>query len=193
MNSLTIKHKEFEILEIIKINIYKCSFKNKLYIVTKLDINDVNYKENLLMISKLTHSSVKQPKLFLIDKKQGFVVREFIDGVTLFDYILDHDFSEKIYQQVFYNSYCAKIARINLDFNLKSWMLMGDELYYIQLYCEKYDPELDFTKKMIFSWFLGKDLQKYYENNGVLIDKSRIKNDFTVNKEMVLMTCKYYN
>ena len=89
MNSLTIKHKEFEIVEIYKTNIYKCSYKNKFYIVTKLNINDVNYKENLLMISKLTHSSVKQPKLFLIDKKQGFIVREYLDGVTLFDYILD--------------------------------------------------------------------------------------------------------
>ena len=192
MNSIIIKRKEFEIIEILKDNIFKCSFKNKFYIFYKFDTSSINYKEDLLMLTKLFRSNVSQPKLQFVDKKQGYVVREWLDGVTVFDYILDNDFNENIYKQIFYNSYSARVAGINLDFNLKSWMLVGNKLYYTKLFCEKYNPNLDFTKEAMRKWFLCEDLRKYYENNGVLSDKTRIKEEYAANKEMVLMTCKYY-
>ena len=192
MSTIVVKHKEFEVLELISNNISKCSSKNKTFILTKLDVNDVNYRENLFMISKLSHTAVKQPKLFLIDKKQGYVVREYIEGISVFDYILDHDFDENIYKKVFYNSYLARIAGLNLNFDLKSWLIAGDELYYTDFFCEKYLPNNDFTKKQIRIWFLSQELCQYYKQNDVIFDKSRIKNEYSVNKEMVLMTCKYY-
>ena len=192
MSTIVVKRKEFEVVELISNNITKCSFKNKLYILTKLDVNDVNYHENLLMITKLSRSAVKQPKLKFIDKKQGYIVREFLDGTTVFDYILDHDFDENIYKQVFYTSYSARMAGLNLNYELKSWMLVGNELYYTDMFCEKYDAAKDFTKNQIRLWFLSNELCKYYENNGVLLDKTRLKQEYEVNKEMVLMICKYY-
>ena len=192
MSTIIVKHKEFEVVELISNNTLKCSFKNKLYLLTKLDINDVNYRENLFMISRLSHSAVKQPKLKFIDKKQGYVVREFIEGITVFDYILNNDFNENIYKQIFYNSYSARIAGLKLNFELKAWILVGDDLYYTDLFTEKYVAEKDFTKNDVRLWFLSNELCKYYEKNSVLFDKSRLKQEYEVNKEMVLMTCKYY-
>lgn len=192
MGTIIVKRKEFEVIELISNNISKCSSKNKLYLLYKLDINDVNYREKLLSISRLSHSSVKQPKLKIIDKKQGYIVREYLEGTTIFDYILDHDFNENIYRQVFYNSYSARMAGLNLNFDLKAWTLVGDELYYTDLFVEKYEASKDFTKNQIRLWFLSTELCKYYENNGVLFDKTRLKQEYEVNKEMVLMTCKYY-
>lgn len=192
MNTIIAKHKEFEINEIISNNIYKCSYKNKFYIAYKLDVNNINYKENLALMTKLCHSAVKQPKLFLIDKKQGYVVKEFVNGRSIFDFILDNDFNENIYKKVFLNSYYARIAGINLSFDLKSWLITDDELYYNDIFCEKYNLNKDFTKGEIRKWFLSAELAEYYKNNGILMDKNRIKDEFTVNKEMVLLTCKYY-
>lgn len=192
MNSIIIKHRQFEINEIISNNIFKCSFKNKSYIVHKLDINEDNYKDNLALITKLCHCAVKQTKLFLIDKKQGYVVKEYVEGQTLFDFIIDNDFNDNIYKKVFQNSFYARSAGLNLSFDLKSWLLVGDELLYIDLYCEKYNPNRDFTKGEIRKWFMSAELAEYYKNNGILIDKKRIKDVFSVNKEMVLLTCKYY-
>ena len=192
MDTIISKHREFEIIEIISDNIFKCSYKNKMYIITKFDLNDSDYKNNLFYISRLCHSGVKQPKLKFIDKKQGLVVREYVEGINLFDYILDHDFDENIYKQVFFNSYSARLAGLNLSFDLKSWILVGSQLLYNSLYCAKYDNSKDFTKEKIREWFLSKELSKYYENSGVLMDKTRIKQEYEVNKEMVLMTCKYY-
>ena len=192
MSTIIVKHKEFEVLELISNNMFKCSFKNKLYLLTKLDIEDAYYHEKLLMISKLSHSAVKQPKLKLVDKKQGYVVREYIEGTTVFDYILNNDFNENIYKKIFYNSYSARMAGLNLNFDLKAWTLVDDELYYTDLFCEKYVTANDFTKNQIRLWFLSTELRDYYEKNGVLFDKTRLKQEYEINKEMVLMTCKYY-
>ncbi len=192
MDKIVIKRKEFEIVELIANNIFKCSYKNKLYLLTKLDVNDSFYSDNLKQFNKLVHSAVKQPKTKLIDKKQGYIVREFVEGINLFDYILDNDFNESIYKQVFLNSYYARVAGLNLNFDLKSWLLVGDDLYYINLHSEKYEREKDFTKNEIRKWFLSAELRKYYEENGIIFDKTRLKDEYSINKEMVLMTCKYY-
>ena len=160
MGTIIVKRKEFEVIELISNNISKCSSKNKLYLLYKLDINDVNYREKLLSISRLSHSSVKQPKLKIIDKKQGYIVREYLEGTTIFDYILDHDFNEYIYRQVFYNSYSARMAGLNLNFDLKAWTLVGDELYYTDLFVEKYEASKDFTKNQIRLCFLSTELCK---------------------------------
>ena len=192
MDTIRIKHKDFEIVEIVKDNIFKCYFNNKYYIITKLKTDDPNYKDQLFYLNKLFNSGVPQPKLKCLDKKQGYVVQEYMEATSLFDYILDNDFNEMIYKKIFYNAYSAKVAGLKISFDLKSWVLINDSLYYVGLEAEKYSPDNDFTKKDIWYWFMGKELAEYYKNNGVLIDKSRIKSDFEVNKEMVLMTCKYY-
>lgn len=192
METIRIKRKDFEIVEIISSNMYKCYFNNKYYIVTKLDMDDPDYSDHLFLINKLVNSGVPQPKCKFLDKKQGYVVREYMEATTLFDYILDNDFNENIYRKIFYNAYSAKVAGLKINFDLKSWVIVNDSLYYVSLDAEKYSPEKDFTKKDIWNWFMGKELAEYYKKNGVLIDKTRIKSDFEVNKEMVLMTCKYY-
>lgn len=192
MEPIIVKRKAFDVIEIISNNIFKCSFKNNIYICYKIDTFKSDYIDEINSIKKLSRTGIKQPKLKFIDKKQGYVVREYVEGPTLFEYILDHDFDEAIYKQIYLNAYYARIAGFNLDYDLKSWIFANGVLYYNSLYTEKYKPELDFTKQAIRCWFLSDELRKYYEKNGVLIDKSRIKEDYAVNKEMVLMTCKFY-
>ena len=192
MNSIIIKRRDFEIIEIIKNNSFKCTYKNKVYFVKKYDLEKSETKSRFNDALKLHRSSVNTAKLLLVDKKQGFLAFEWLDGTLVSDYILDHDFDENIYRQIFLNSYMARAMKLNLDYSLNQWMMVGSKLYYVSDFCEDYHPENDFTKKQLRLWFLSKDLNKFYENTGVLFDKNRIKDDFTVNKEMVLMTCKFY-
>ena len=192
MTTLKIKHRKFEITEIIKDDAFKAEYKNKEFFVKKYDLNSSEGRVRFVMVQKVAKTGVVQPKLKFAEKKTGYVVKEYVDGTLMKDYILDHDFDENIYKQIFFNSYMAKAVGLTLDFNLDSWMMVGDKLYYVGEYCDKYTPEKDFTRNGITLWFFTKDLAKYYEKNGILFDKTRIKEEFAVNKEMVLMTCKYY-
>lgn len=188
MENLRIKRKDFEVNQIVSLDTFICSYKNKTYFIKKYEPGS----EFLYMAKKLIKSNINQPKTLIIDKKTGYVVKEYLDGTLMSDYILDHDFDENIYKQIFKNSYMARSAGLNLDYSLDKWMLVEDKLFYIGSYCEKYDPKFDFTKTKMREWFFTDELAKYYKSIGVLFDKNRIKNVYSVNKEMVLMTCKYY-
>ena len=192
MKCITIKRKEFEIVEIIKNNSFKCSFKDKFYFVKHYNMKKSSEESKFNNCLKLNKSAVNFPRIFLSDKRSGYIAFEYLDGVLLSDYILENDFDENIYRQVFMNSYMAKAIRLQLDFSLDQWMMVKSTLFYVGDYCESYQPEKDFTKTQIREWFLSKELVKFYENKGILFDKSRVKDDYAVNKEMVLMTCKYY-
>ena len=192
MNSITVKHHELEIIEIISNNSFKCTYKNKEYFVKKYDLEKSESRSRFNGAVKFQKSAVNTPKLLLVDKKQGILVFEWLEGTLVSDYILDHDFDENIYRQIFQNSYMARAMKLNLDFSLNQWMLVNNKLFYVSDFCDDYRPENDFTKKQLRLWFLSKDLSKFYENTGVLFDKNRVKDDFTINKEMVLMTCKFY-
>ena len=188
MENIRIKRKEFEVLELVSKDTFKCSYKNKTYLIKKYDQDSTE----LDMIKKISKSNVTQPAIKIIDKKTGYVAREYVEGVLIFNYILDHDFDENIYKQIFRNSCMARVAGLNLDYSLDKWMLAGETLVYVGDYCEKYDPKNDFTKGKMREWFFTSELAKFYEENGIIFDKKRLKDEFSANKEMVLMTCKYY-
>lgn len=188
MEKLRIKHKDFDVTEILSKDSFKAEFKNETYFVKKYEPDSIS----LDMVKKLLKSNVSIPKVKLFDKKTGYVAFQWLDGVLVSDYILDNDFNENIYKQIFKNSYMARAAGLNLDFSLDKWMLVNDTLYYVSEYCEKYDPKNDFTKFKMREWFFTSELVDFYKQKGILFDKNRIKNQFSVNKEMVLMTCKYY-
>lgn len=188
MENIKIKHKEFEISEIVSLDTFKGVRKNHTYLIKKYDPDSSLF----IMLQKLQKSSIAIPKQKYLDKKTGYVAFEPYEGILVSDYILDHDFNENIYKQIFENSHAARVAGLNLDYSLDKWMLCGERLIYVSEYCEKYDPKNDFTKWKMREWFFTKELADFYKNIGVLFDKKRIKDEFVVNKEMVLMTCKYY-
>lgn len=188
MENIKIKRKYFEVVEIISNDTFKATFKNQEYLVKKYDPDSTS----LDMLKKLNKSNIRVRRMKYLDKKSGYVAFEWLEGQLVSDYILDNDFNENIYKQIFKNSYMARAAGLNLDYSLDKWMLVNDELIYVSEYCEKYDPSNDFTKGKMREWFYTRELEQFYKQKGILFDKSRIKNEFVVNKEMVLMTCKYY-
>lgn len=188
MENIKIKRKYFEVVEIISNDTFKATFKNQEYLVKKYDPDSTS----LDMLKKLNKSNIRVRRMKYLDKKGGYVAFEWLEGQLVSDYILDNDFNENIYKQIFKNSYMARAAGLNLDYSLDKWMLVNDELIYVSEYCEKYDPSNDFTKGKMREWFYTRELEQFYKQKGILFDKSRIKNEFVVNKEMVLMTCKYY-
>ena len=52
--------------------------------------------------------------------------------------------------------------------------------------------EKDLVEKYIRLWFNTKETASFMKENGLSFDSGRIKNEYEVNKQIVLMTCKYY-
>ena len=192
MEVIKIKHREFTILETVSENSLILERKNKKFFARKFEPRTQEGNEITYAVRKISTSGVKSPKLYYVDEKLGYIVSEYLSGEMMIDYLSKNDMSESLYEQLFKNAYFAKINSMTLDYEPDKWMLVNNELYYVYPMFILYKKEKDLVERYIRYWFNTKELAKFMTENGVFYDKSRIKDEYSTNKEIVLMACKYY-
>lgn len=192
METIKIKHKEYQITQIISDDKYIGSYKDKKYLLRKFDYSSEEGKALLYNIKKLINNGVKVPKLIAVDKKVGFLVSEFIEGITAMEYLSKQDFSEDLFDQLFKINHMAKSGRMTLNYSPDKWIIREGELYYVYPWFINYNPKEELSEKYLKLYFNTKELAEFLNKNDVFYDKSRIKDEYSTNKEMVLMTVKYY-
>ena len=192
MLELKIKRKLFEIIEEKSSTSFIGVFKNKKYYINKYEPHTEAGEELAFSVSRIKSAGIKSPKLFLLDKKNGYIVREYIEGESVMELISKSDLSEDIYHQLFLNEYMAKINRMTLDYEPDKWILSNGTLYYVYPHFIIYDEEKDLVKRYLRLWFNTKELIQFLSKHGLSFDKTRLKDEYTTNKEIVLTTVKHY-
>ena len=86
----------------------------------------------------------------------------------------------------------AKSGRMTLNYSPDKWIISNGVLYYVYPWFINYNPKEELSEKYLRLYFNTKELAEFLDKNGVFYDKSRIKDEYSTNKEMVLMTVKYY-
>ena len=192
METIKIKHREFEIIETVSDNSFIASRKNKKFFVRKFKPYEQEGKELMYALDKIKTSGVSAPKLFWIDKKLGYAVCEYLEGQLMSDYLSKNDMNDSLFEQLFKNAYFAKLSHMTLSYEPDKWMLVNDTLYYIYPVFIIYKKEKDLAERYIRLWFNTTELFEFLKQKGIFYDKKRIKNEYVTNKEIVLTTCKYY-
>jgi hypothetical protein len=192
METIKIKHREFEILERLTDKTLKLARKGKIYFA-KVFKDDKNGYEDFIYAKKHIYlSGVSTPKLLYADKKILTVVCEYIEGISILDLLIKGDLDDRYYEQIFSNSFFAKMERINLDYSPEHWVVSNDKLYYLETIMMPFKKEESFTERYIKLWFYTKELAAHLNDLGLPSDSSRFKQEYAINKEIVLKTCKYY-
>lgn len=192
MEIIEIKHKKYEILQIISEDCFKCQRNEKLFFIRKYEPYSDDGQMMAYEMKKLSNSGIKIPKLYCIDKRKGYIVNEFIDGENLMNILSQKDLDETVYEQLFKNAYMAKVNKMTLNYEPDKWMLKDGVLYYTYALYIKYDEKKDLALKHLALYFNTEELAKFMKFKGVFYDKTRIKSTYDTNKQMVLITCKYY-
>ena len=117
---------------------------------------------------------------------------EDIKGETIFEELCKHDLDEKIIEQAFLLNYKTRINRIRLDFNPDKFIYRDNKLYYLPFTFTEYIRDEDFTQKEIRLWFYTNEFKNLLIEKGLPLDKSRLKNEYERNKEIVLTVVKYF-
>lgn len=192
MEILKIKFRKFEVIEHQSDDVLIARHGKKTYQITKFDSKSDEGKELAYQINRVSTCGVKVPKLYILDKRNGYIVKEYVIGETIMEMIAKNNLDEKVFEQLFQNAYLAKINRITLNYEPDKWLYSDGVLYYTYPYFIIYNEEKDLVKRYLRLWFPTKELQTFLKNNGLEIDKNRMKEEYAVNKEIVLMICKYY-
>ena len=192
METIKIKHRIFEKNADISENSFIASHKGKKYQILKFEPKTESGMELAYSVKRISSANISAPKLYLLDKKEGYVVRELLEGETVMRYISRQDLPEKIYEQLFNNQYIAKTNRMTINYDIDKWIIKNDTLFYMYPHFIEYNEEKDLIKRYIRLWFKTKELVQFLGKNGLSFDKNRLSDEYATNKEIVLMTCKYY-
>lgn len=192
MEQVKIKNRLFEIEKIIRDDIFVGQYKGKKYFIRKYDPKSDDGRNLAFCTKILSSTGVPFPKVYFIDKKLGYTVCEYLEGENLVDVIGKDTIPESILEQVFNASFMAKVARVTLCYEPDKFMVSNGKLFYVYPNFIKYDAEKDFVKRYLRLWFDTKELEQYLKKFGIIMAKTRLKNEYLTNKEMVLATVKYY-
>ena len=192
MESVVVKKTTYEVVEQLNEYTYVIKDNDKEYLLYDFNDSVLNFKNFRFAYKRLKNVGVSVPKLIAYDKKSRRFVLERLVGDTVFDLLREKELDEKIYEQAFLLNYKARINRMRLDFSPENFVLSNGTLYYTAFTFTEYIREEDFSQKELRQWFYTKDFTELLISKGLPIDKSRIKNEFAQNKEMVLLVVKYF-
>ena len=192
MEEIKIKHRIFQKVKDLSNESFLATYKDKTYEILKFDYKTESGGALVFALNRIKNSGVKSPKLYWIDKKAGYAVREYLEGETVMDYISREDLPDDFYKQIFINEYMAKINKMTLNYEPDKWIIVNGTLYYVFPQFINYNEEKDLVKRYLRLWFNTKELVQFLNKNGLSFDKSRMKDELVTNKEIVLMVCKYY-
>lgn len=192
MVKFKIGFREFAIIEQIGDKTYKVERKKKLYFAKFFNGDKEGFEDFIYAKKHIYLSGVTTPKLLYVDKKNLIVITEYIDGTRVVDLLLKSPLEDKIYDLIFSNSFFAKMEKINIDFSPEYWIYSNGKLYYFETILMPFNKEHTFTEKYIRLWFYTKEFYDHIISLGLQFDKSKIKQEYEINKQIVLTTCKFY-
>ena len=192
MDSIKIKHRIFEKVKDLTDDSFLATYKGQEYEVFKFDYKTEAGDALMYSLMRIKSAGIKAPKLFWIDKKAGYAVREYLQGESVMELISRENIPEDLYRQLFLNEYLAKVNKMTLNYEPDKWIIKDGTLYYMLPQFIIYNEDKDLVKKYIRLWFPTKELAQYLANHNLSFDRTRLKEELATNKEMVLMVCKFY-
>ena len=192
MDSIKIKHRIFEKVKDLTDDSFLATYKGLEYEVFKFDYKTEAGDALMYSLMRIKNAGIKAPKLFWIDKKAGYAVREYLQGESVMELISKENIPEDLYRQLFLNEYLAKVNKMTLNYEPDKWIIKDGTLYYMLPQFIIYNEEKDLVKKYLRLWFPTKELAQFLANHNLSFDRTRLKEELATNKEMVLMVCKFY-
>lgn len=101
---------------------------------------------------RLQAAGIRLPKLLAADTEQERVLKEYIDGDTIFDYVRRDAMRPEFLKQV--REMCEKLypRGLNIDYFPTNFVVMDGLLYYIDYECNEYQEQWDFEHWGIKYW-----------------------------------------
>lgn len=105
------------------------------------------------------------PKLLDVDIKQERIVKEFIDGQTVFDMVLNDNLPPYCFGQI--KQMCALLysANLNIDYFPTNFVLQDGILFYVDYECNNYMSEWNFENWGIKYWSKTPEFLTYIEEH----------------------------
>ena len=114
---------------------------------------------------RLQRIGISMPRLIDVDVQQERIVKEYIDGQTVFDMVLNDNLPSCCIEQV--KQMCALLypANTNIDYFPTNFVLQDGILFYIDYECNDYMSEWNFENWGIKYWSKTPEFLEYIKEH----------------------------
>lgn len=112
---------------------------------------------------RLLNANIRIPKMLDIDMENERLVKEFIDGDTIFDMIKNGCSVDAYLPQVREMAALAKSAGLNIDYFPTNFVVQDGLLYYIDYECNGYMDEWSFENWGVRYWSRTPEFCRYLQ------------------------------
>lgn len=116
----------------------------------KLEAEKNDYK-------RLASTGILLPKMLEVDEKNERILKEYIDGPTIYDLVKNDQMKEEYLLQMKKTSELLASLKINIDYYPTNFVVENDKLYYIDYECNDYMEEWSFNNWGIKYWSKTKE------------------------------------
>lgn len=114
---------------------------------------------------RLIQTGIRMPRMLELDEKQERILKEYIDGPTIYQLILEDKMQESYFEQV--RQMCSLLypLGINIDYFPTNFVVQDGLIYYIDYECNDYMSEWNFENWGIKYWSRTKEFNKYVKEH----------------------------
>ena len=189
---IEIKRKAFVVEEQIGEHSYKVERKGQYFLLKKFEENEKGFEDFCDAEHRLRVSGVVNPKCLIYDKKARIAVVDYIEGNNCLEELLNGDLPETVIEQLFKTFWYARNDLMALDYRPDNFKFVNGKLYYLPFKTSKYTNKESFLQQDLRLWFFTKEFVKYCHEKSIDVDQTKLKSDYEINKNIALMTVKYY-
>ena len=189
---IEVKRKVFTVVEQIGEHSYKVERKGQFFFLKIFEDNSKKFEDFCDAEHRLRVSGVVNPKCLIYDKKARIAVVDYIEGKNCLEELLNGDLPETVIEQLFKTFWYARNDLMALDYRPDNFKFVSGKLYYLPFKTSKYTNKESFLQQDLRLWFFTKEFIKYCHEKGIDVDQTKLKSDYEINKNIALMTVKYY-
>ena len=114
---------------------------------------------------KLKDAGIRIPQMISVDDDLERIVKEYIEGKTIFDMIRDGESVDLYLDQIRYMADKAKNSGLNIDYFPTNFVVQNNLIYYVDYECNPYMDEWNFENWGIKYWSKTPEFDEYVMNN----------------------------
>ena len=110
---------------------------------------------------RLKAAGIRIPGMIAADNEEERIVKEYINGDTVFDYVRDGISAEPYIEQVRGMAALAEAAGLNIDYFPTNFVVQDGLIWYIDYECNDYMDEWNFENWGIKYWSRTPEFEEY--------------------------------
>lgn len=190
---IQIKNKKFVVTEVIATHedheSLVATWSGRTYLIR---VYKEGYSQMMADYKVLKHAGINMAKICYHDDEAQIVAFDYFPEDDCLTALSKGPLPEIYFEALLSLYRFARFSKVCLDWEPQNFMLRGTQMFYLPTKQEKLTDDNRLEKDKLRTWFLGKEGRGLLKRKGFDIDNLPSLEDNQVNKEMVLLTLRYW-